>query len=120
MNTVKTASSRLIRTFAAAAVAMICAAYAGTAQASDSEIPTLTVSFSDLNANTEAGAKVLYARLRFAADQVCRPYERTGILPQRAWQTCVNNAVASAVQQINKPTLTALHNLGGNRRGSSG
>jgi UrcA family protein len=121
MNTAKTASPRGTRTFAAAAlVALTCVANVGTAQASDSEPPARKVSFSDLDVNTEAGAKVLYARLRFAADEVCRPYERTGIMTSRAWLTCVNHALASAVQQINKPTLTALYNMSGNRRASSG
>jgi UrcA family protein len=121
MNTVKTASFRGIRTLAAAVlVALTCVASVGTAQASNSDLPIRKVSFSDLDANTEAGAKVLYDRLRFAADEVCRPYERTGVMPSRAWLTCVNNALASAVQQINKPTLTALYNMSGNRRASSG
>jgi UrcA family protein len=110
MNTANTASSRSIRRFVAAiVVALICIANAGTAQAS--EPLTKKIAYSDLDANTEAGAKLLYARLRFAAREVCTPYESIELSRRRAWQTCVNNALTSAVQQINKPTVTALHSM---------
>src|ERR1700722_1287353 len=97
------------RFLAATVVAAICIANAGTVLAS--EPLTKKITYNDLDANTEAGAKLLYARLRFAARDVCTPYESSELNRRRTWETCVNNALTSAVRQINKPTVTALHSM---------
>jgi UrcA family protein len=117
MNTVNTASSRSTRRCVVATlVALVCIANAGTGQTS--EPLTKKIVYNDLDANTDAGAKLLYVRLRFAAREVCTPYESIELSRLRAWQTCVNNALTSAVQQINKPTVTALHSMSVNRDSS--
>ena len=46
-----------------------------TAQAGAPEPLTRTVSYSDLNLDSPAGAKVLYQRLRTAAETVCHPLQ---------------------------------------------
>lgn len=101
---------------AAALVAIACAACAGTAQASEPGQPlTKTVTYGDLNLNSEQGAKALYARLRFAAKEVCAPLESIEVERFMAWRACVHHAVASAVEQINRPLVTAVHNRRVNR-----
>jgi UrcA family protein len=89
-------------------VALACIAHAGTAQASESPL-TKKVVYQDLNLDSEPGAKALYARLLFAAKEVCTPYESIELSQRRIWQTCVDNAMASAVKEINKPMVTALY-----------
>ena len=71
---------------------------------------TKVVAYGDLNLETEAGAKVLYSRLRNAAKDVCAPLESRGMRPRRIWQNCFDNAVTTAVVQVNKTRVTALHN----------
>jgi len=68
------------------------------------------VTYGDLNLDSENGAKVFYARVRNAAQFVCSPLENRGLSRQQAWQACIDNALAAAVAQVNKPMVTALHN----------
>jgi UrcA family protein len=101
---------------AATILALACGVSAGKAQASEPFQPlAVKVSYGDLNLDTESGAKVLYARLRYAANDVCSPYESQELPRQRVWKNCVNAALASAVVQINKPMVTAMHSPSVNR-----
>jgi len=105
---IKTRSQSMAFILAASLVALGCAAIDSRAQAADAQQPlTKTVAYGDLNLDSEQGAKVLYARLRRAAEDVCLPLDGRN-LAQRS--NCFNNAVASAVAQVNKTTVTALHN----------
>jgi UrcA family protein len=86
---------------------------AGASNAAQRDFPDtlrMTVSYADLNIESAAGVKVLYRRLRFAAQHVCAPFDdgqhRTGNFHFRV---CYRNALDSAVAKINKPTLTAMH-----------
>jgi UrcA family protein len=72
--------------------------------------PTKIVAYGDLNVETEAGAKVLYARLRNAATIVCAPLESRDLSRKTLWRNCFDNAVTTAVVQVNKTRVTALHN----------
>jgi UrcA family protein len=67
-------SAALPSMIATALLATTCLASAGTAQALELEQPlTKKVAYGDLNLDSEQGAKALYARLRFAAKEVCTP-----------------------------------------------
>jgi UrcA family protein len=70
--------------------------------------PTKIVAYGDLNLETEAGAKVLYARN--AATVVCAPLESRDLSLKTLWRNCFDNAVTTAVVQVNKTRVTALHN----------
>ena len=64
------------------------------------------VKFHDLNVNTAAGAKTLYARIHGAAMRVCHEFDPVvadGI------PGCVLHAEARAIQEINAPALTAYY-----------
>jgi UrcA family protein len=76
---------------------------------SDNELPKRVVHFADLDLTHNAGVAVLYARIRFAAREVCGPID------ERRWQAlvarnrCVTQAIARAVTDVNLPTLTSYH-----------
>jgi UrcA family protein len=78
-----------------------------SAQASEPTPPSETVKFSDLDINTPAGAKVLYRRIRTAADEVCAPTYRDPVM-REAIPECVATAIDNAVKKVNAPYLTAL------------
>lgn len=67
------------------------------------------VTFGDLNLDSQQGTKALYARLRNGAEDVCSSFEGRDLFFKRLWQTCFDQAVAAAVVQVNKPSLTTLH-----------
>src|SRR5579871_2380748 len=93
------------------AAALACVAHGRTVVAQPAQPLTKRVAFGDLNLDSDQGAKVLYARLRQAAQYVCAPWEDSRDLQRRAtWRRCVENSLSDAVQRINKPQLTSLHN----------
>jgi UrcA family protein len=82
----------------------------GAAQAADSQQSlSKKVTYGDLNLDAPEGAKALYARLRRAASDVCRPFEGHDLVQQSSWQACFNGSVSRAVTQVNKSSVTALH-----------
>ena len=85
------------------------AATSPQAQAADQRPLSKIVSYGDLNIDSEQGAKVLYARLRSAARDVCFPLESRDLIRSR-WQRCFDDALGSAVGQVNEARLTAMHN----------
>src|SRR4051794_2291183 len=70
------------------------------------EVPAQAVSYQDLNLNTETGAKVLYERIRGAANQVCGSVEVRDLPAVRAHEACVEKAVSDAVAAVNSQRLT--------------
>jgi UrcA family protein len=69
----------------------------------------MRVSYADLDVTTQAGATTLYARIRGAAEAVCRPLEGKRLSERAQWKACYEHAVAEAVQTVNRPALTALY-----------
>jgi len=96
-------------------VVLICAANSGRVVAQPAEFLTKTVAYGDLNLDADQGAKVLYARLQYAAHYVCSPLESRELSRKTVWQACVNKALASAVTQINKPRVNALYKQSASR-----
>jgi len=88
-------------------------------QAEQGDTLTKNVGYGDLNLNSERGVAVLYARLRNAARDVCRPFEGRDLDNQSRWNKCYEHAVAAAVSDINKPAVTAFHNQS-NHKGDEG
>jgi UrcA family protein len=78
-----------------------------SAQASEETPPTKTVKFADLDIQTVEGAKVLYHRIRLAADQVCLEIVRDPVMREAA-RGCIDKAIDNAVKKVNAPYLTAL------------
>ena len=109
---IRTLSPSITSVIAASIVALGGAGIGGAAQAAEPE-QTLArkVTYADLNLDTQEGAQLLYARLRYAAMDVCSPLQDRELNRHRVWEQCVDSALSSAVRQVNKPTLTALHDL---------
>jgi UrcA family protein len=73
------------------------------------ELPRVTVRYTDLNLNTRAGVEALYARLRAAARDVCSVGLRRSLNDVMASKRCYRQTLATAVETIKWPTLSALH-----------
>ena len=73
-------------------------------------LPSVTVSYSDVAFGNSAGAADVYRKLKVAARQVCGFDQGTRSLELRvAARDCFEEALADAVRKIDRPTLTALH-----------
>jgi UrcA family protein len=100
------------KNIALAAVAGICVAsfaigaHAGEA---DAAVPARTVHYSDLNLNTQAGAEVLYRRIRSAAELVCGDVDSRQMAEAAAARACVSRAVTGSVRAVNSRLLTSTY-----------
>ncbi|MFL6602607.1 MAG: UrcA family protein [Steroidobacteraceae bacterium] len=79
----------------------VCAADSSTGRDSQA------VKFADLNIATKAGAVVLYARIRAAAESLCSYYV---FQSDAAEDRCVHDAITNAVTKVNQPALFAVYN----------
>jgi UrcA family protein len=83
-------------------------AQAASPEATDAGVPTLVVSYGDLNLSTTEGNAALLQRITTAARRVC-PLEDSRNLARAAYSnSCRAEAVARAVHDINSPQLAAL------------
>jgi UrcA family protein len=108
--TIKTQSISSASIFAASLLTLGCLAMDGNAQAAELQYDRAVVAYGDLNLDSQQGTKALYARLRSGAEDVCFSFEGRDLALKKLWQSCFDNAMASAVAQINRPGLTTLHN----------
>jgi UrcA family protein len=69
---------------------------------------TAKVQFADLNLDSNAGAKILYSRLREAARDVCSPLLGQDLASKARWNKCYEGAIAAAVVKINSAALTQM------------
>jgi UrcA family protein len=76
--------------------------------------PHKVVSFRDLNLNSAEGVAVLYNRIRSAAHEVCADPDRWD-LSEMKLRPCIDDAVARAVAQVNRPMLTSLYQAKGGK-----
>jgi UrcA family protein len=102
-----------LRSTAAAVSGVIAVAlsFAPAVHAQDVPEPrkTLVVNYGDLNLDSDQGAKLLLERLRQAAQGVCEPLEGRPLSVRNRWLICYDQALASAVAHINKPSVSALY-----------
>ena len=76
------------------------------------EDTAVTVSYADLNIHSEAGAQVLYARLKRASERVCHvaPFSEYGSVKRvRDSRVCYDEALSDAVESIGSDALTRIH-----------
>jgi UrcA family protein len=72
---------------------------------------TLHVSISDVNTQTESGARVVLARIDYAARTVCGSAPETReVAEQGRFRACVTQAKTNAVNSLNLPVVQALYN----------
>jgi UrcA family protein len=92
-----------------AAVAFLGVASVIGAQADEAVMtPTRTVSYSDLNLNTQAGAEKLYQRIRHAAEDVCGDEGSRQLKEVAAVRACVNKAVIAATSAVSNVRLNSV------------
>jgi UrcA family protein len=123
-NLIKT-QSHLAKLMVAGFLGLGCAAIGGTAlaqQASAAEAPPASsqsitrwsvsypVSYSDLDVSKLSGAKILYMRIRFAAETLCKSAATWG---KKEGEACVRKAINDAVASVNAPLLTQYSLLRG-------
>jgi UrcA family protein len=72
------------------------------------EVLSKTVRYSDLDITESDGAKVLYSRIRAAAEDVCGRSSGTDPILRLAITGCIHNAVDKAVKDVNAPMLANL------------
>lgn len=87
-------------------------AAASAAAPSQIDVAKVSVSFADLNIQNEAGARVLYARLKQASEKVCsvEPYREAGSLSKTAEaEACYSDALDKAVSRIDSDALKKIH-----------
>jgi UrcA family protein len=124
-NVFKTQSNLAKFMVAASFVGLGCTAIGGTTQAlepsatealpehattvSTTNWPvTYPVRYSDLDVSKLRGAKILYMRIRFAAEVLCESAATWG---KKEGQACVSKAVNDAVARVNAPLLTQYSQL---------
>jgi UrcA family protein len=75
--------------------------------AADTTSASVTVKYADLKIASPSGARVLYERIRAAAQSACNYYwfERDADAAR-----CVHNAITNAVTKVNQPALSAVYN----------
>jgi UrcA family protein len=89
--------------------------FATTAQAGDTakssaRYDDVVVQYSDLDLNSAAGNKVLYARLSAAAQRACGNEPNARELQRQAqYRACFDKALNRAVDKIGSRELQALH-----------
>jgi UrcA family protein len=86
--------------------AALCVALSTSVEAEDA--PSKTVRFNDLDISKSDGAKVLYNRIRAAAQDVCGLSTGTDPILRMALKGCIEKAVDKAVKDVNAPMLTQL------------
>ena len=95
-----------------AAAAIAAPAIGSAAPPRQLDNSSVTVSYADLDINSEAGAKVLYSRLKRAAEQVCGTRSNTinGSLAQtlRA-RECFRDALEASVEKLDSDVLEGIH-----------
>ncbi len=99
---------------AAAAAATLtlwqAAALGGSLSGAAERTQQVTVRYADLDLAQPQDVKILYHRIRRAADLACGERELTGAhLPLPSWSSCVSAAVDAAVVRVDRPALSAYH-----------
>ena len=96
-----------LRGLIAAAIFGFLAPGLGVVAAADPSAESRTVKFADLDISNPSGARVLYGRIRAAAQVVCSHYFLASDTDKAQ---CVRDTTADAVTRINQPALSAVYN----------
>ena len=108
MNRLTQSWSRFLIVLAFLFAAQCPLAYAAE-QAVNAE-PSITVTFSDLDLNTDAGRREVLKRLSKAAERVCSESTQSleTVLGSEARRSCYRHTLAVAVKKINHRQVSAL------------
>jgi UrcA family protein len=98
----------VIRSIVSATLALTATHLACAATAADTPIQ-VPVNYAGLDLSTTAGAKVMYARLHAAAEQVCEPLDGADLSLSVRHRACIQKAMSNAVREVDKPLLTQIY-----------
>jgi UrcA family protein len=114
-NVINTQSNLAKVMVAASFLALGCTAISGTALAQEPAVAstttwsvTIPVRYSDLDVSKISGAKILYMRIRFAAETLCKSAATWG---KKEGEACVRKAIDDAVVRVDAPLLTQYNQL---------
>jgi UrcA family protein len=109
MNKLTRNTSRVLVAAAALGAALVTGARAD-------DVAERHVRYADLDIAGNAGAAVLYRRIKAAAATVCGIDGERDLARQAHAQACMDRAIAQAVSIVNAPALTGLYQgkVGGN------
>ena len=113
-NAIKTHSNLAKLMVAATFFAISCATISAKALADQPavaevrELVTYPVGYSDLDVSKLKGARILYLRIRHAAETLCESAATWGT---KEGEACVRKAVDDAVARVNVPLLTEYYEL---------
>jgi UrcA family protein len=114
-NVIKTQSNLAKLMLAATFLALSCTAISRKAQADQPtaddvsrEYVTYPVGYSDLDVSKVKGARILYLRIRHAAETLC---ENAATWGKKDGNACVQKAVGDTVARVNVPLLTQYYEL---------
>ena len=96
-------------TVALGAAVLALGAIPATAPAQEAVTQSEAVSFADLNLDSPQGAKAMFARIKGAAQRVCREEAIDDLSAYHEWRACVHDATDKAVASLNAPMVTALN-----------
>lgn len=109
MNT--STSTQFRRVLTATIFTVLTSGIAAVSFAADStDVLQKNVRYGDLNVSSAEGAATLYSRIRGAAKDVCRPLNGDDLRAKHAFESCINKAIARAVNQVGEPALAAVFN----------
>jgi UrcA family protein len=106
MNTL-TASTGLRGLIATVIVGALAVSFSAVAADASSKPINVNVKFADLNVSSQAGARVLYERIRAAAENGCSYYWFKSDADQ---VRCVHDSIANAVSKVDRFALYAVYN----------
>jgi UrcA family protein len=113
-----TTSTKLIYCFVAAAAAALVSFSSGAAELAGDTARSRSVKMWDLELAKAEDVRILYERVRVAANDVCRAEARRHWATTRravpfGWtERCVEDAVEAAVREVGNRRLAALHTNG--------
>jgi len=90
-------------------LAAVMGAGAAGAASPDSQVPSIVVHYSEQSLATDNGVNELYHRIVRASKQVCPDDAVRDLASRQMIQTCRQQAVARAIQQIHNSQLAALY-----------
>lgn len=111
VNSKRSALSRITVLAGCLLAGTLAVAQAGTAQdtaASLQQVPSMVVSYRDLDLSSTKGVKTLYSRIVFAAHQVCPSESGVQLSQVAAARACREAAIERAVEQVHNAQLAAL------------
>jgi UrcA family protein len=78
---------------------------------SDTQMRSVTLRFDPRDLNTDQGGDRLLVRIGLAANKVCDDGDSLFVqMESSSYRACRRDAIASAVAEVNRPTVTAAYN----------